>query len=413
MSFSRELQHEASHTYEVRETFQEATRLNLIAPARKEDILAYSKYFSVPKTREVDRAIFNGKRFSTLCRIPPKVNLPTYREILRRMEELAILANGNVYCVTGDWRNEFHALSFVGQKAEKKSRSASDYFGLAIKMGKAIEFYKWMGAPMGFSWSLALAQACAWTMLTATVEGDKAYFDNDVFQDALPTVMPIQADGVVKGYVCVYYDNYLGMTVSEEIAKQLDRRWRRVEAPIDRGGFNMKIKEGSHRIIGPQDKRHPTRCLEYLGIQICITGGDHRPWSVRWCSTESKIKQYCEAGTPFTTAREFEPNRERRKRARIDDTVPTEVARRQVRRRRTATTSSTSRPYTIGASPRCLSLDRAMSIAFFHRWKRRTRWLGWPSEPHGPNILFINASRDDVTLRRWDRSSARFSCEGT
>lgn len=148
----------------------------------------------MPKNRTVDRAIFSGKRLSLACRLPYNENLVSYRELFRRLEEVANAGNGNVWAVTGDFRNYFHQLSYdsdeVGRKKDRDHSGEKDtarFFGLACNMGAmGIQFFKWLGVPMGHSWSPALAQACAWTVLTAARAGETNFFRPADFEHAMP-----------------------------------------------------------------------------------------------------------------------------------------------------------------------------------------------------------------------------------
>ena len=280
--------------------FQKLLTWGLIKECGKEELLFFSRYFSVAKTRDVDRAIFNGKRLSATCALPPKVNLPTYKEIFRRIEDLANGNNGKVWAVTGDLRNCFHTYSYDFADA---SGQTARFFGMCWKVGDSLKFAKWMGLPMGHSWSPAIAQACGWAMLTATNAGDSRFFRDCHFSDALPSLVPMyrsgDVSGAIIGWITIYYDNYLCVTNDHNAAGEMSRRWEK-DMPRD---FKVVIKPNTHKLFTWHDMQSSDKCLEYLGVSIGIaprrrTTGEAsvRGWKVRWRLAPNKIQQYKTAG---------------------------------------------------------------------------------------------------------------------
>ena len=110
----------------------------------------------MPKNRTVDRAIFSGKRLSLACRLPYNENLVSYRELFRRLEEVANAGNGNVWAVTGDFRTYFHQLSYDSDKVRRKKdrdysgeRDTARFFGLACNIHSSSNGWAFRWATVG------------------------------------------------------------------------------------------------------------------------------------------------------------------------------------------------------------------------------------------------------------------------
>lgn len=88
----------------------------LIPTCPIEEVKSFSTYFSVEKNcagKEEgisvhDRAIFNGKKLSVGCKIPPLVNLPDMCEVLQRIANLSRPDGVSIIC--GDLRHWFHQI---------------------------------------------------------------------------------------------------------------------------------------------------------------------------------------------------------------------------------------------------------------------------------------------------------------
>lgn len=173
----------------------------------------YSSYFTVPKNSQCDRAIFNGKRVSTLFSRPAPVNLPMAKDILKRLS----LMPPKKYIITGDFRHWFHQI--------RVKRALSMFFGVAC----AGLTYEWTTLPMGWSWSPFVAQSFAWVVLLQGLG-----FSRDILDDPqLPAFALLPC-----GFVTVYYDNFLFATSDEEEARRILRN-----LASNVRSFNVCLKE--------------------------------------------------------------------------------------------------------------------------------------------------------------------------
>lgn len=233
---------------EYEEHFRQLLEFGLIELAKHAHVRFWSGYFAVPKKGGEARAIYNGGRMSRRCRVPPPVHLITARQLLRRMRS-HLGAGHRFEVVTGDFRHWFHQI--------KSPRELRRLFGLNMRG----THYMWRCLPMGWSWSPAVAQAFAWAVLLARKPDEEALFDERAFQDGhhMPSVVPT-IDG--RGFLVVYYDNFLLVTACAETADKFYARMQRVEAD-----YGVAIKQdGSFKRI-----KHEEFCdegLEYLGFRF-------------------------------------------------------------------------------------------------------------------------------------------------
>lgn len=223
-----------------------------------EEVSFFSSYFSVLKDLATSRAIFNGRALSESWRTPPPVNIP---DICSVIQKFTSTATTRTYCVTGDLRHWFHQISI--------SAELSKYMALFISGpgggkpgGRA---YKYRVLPMGFSYSPWLAQSLSWLLLSHRFDRESVLIDESLLRHAgcLPTFLPVLYKGRECGWATVYYDNYLVVVDNEEAAVALSNRIVR-----NAQYFNIKIKEGTHKIVTPSD----LGCcgLEYLGIRYKV-----------------------------------------------------------------------------------------------------------------------------------------------
>lgn len=98
----------------------------------------YSGYFAVPKSKVTSRSIFNGRRLSRACPIPPPVNLMGVNEVVSKLKD-HLHIHGRMNVVVGDFRHWFHQLP----APEHLQR----LFGLRTKTQQ----YTWRCLPMGWS----------------------------------------------------------------------------------------------------------------------------------------------------------------------------------------------------------------------------------------------------------------------
>jgi hypothetical protein len=174
--------------------FHTMVRAGLIRPVeshhRRVAIKYISTYFSVPKTKEVARSVFNGKRLSKLFRRPPPVNIPEVRQTTRRLVELGRRASSRrrLQGFTADIRHWFHQIPV--------EEEVSRYFGVC--MGE--DWFEWRALPMGWSYSPFICQCMAWT---AILHIDNPSSNEDGLMKARQSLRGEQSP---PQYVTLYYD---------------------------------------------------------------------------------------------------------------------------------------------------------------------------------------------------------------
>jgi len=219
----------------------------IIELALAEHVSCFSTYFSVPKNKTSERSIFNGKSLSKGHNAPPPVNIPDIPRVIREMAEWA--KRGRISAVVGDFRHFFHQLEMAPDVRR--------FFGVAI----AERVYRWCSVPMGWSWSPVIAQACAWTVLSHYEETEQRLVDDTGLKgDNLPIFLPLlNKSGVECGFVTVYYDNYLAVSICPDTSQAMSRRILR-----NANLFNIRIK--LHEIVS--EKHMLKRNLKYLGCEF-------------------------------------------------------------------------------------------------------------------------------------------------
>jgi hypothetical protein len=213
----------------------------------------WSSFFCVPKTDETSRCIFNGKKLSTKCRIPPNVNLLTQPEILRMVQRMMKQGKA-MYFVECDLRHWFHQIP-VHENLMK-------YFGLKLgQKPSPDEWYVWRCLPMGWSWSPVIAQAASWITLMWCCE--------KTLGDCKFKLEPLRKPGVgLPRYLetpsgrtraVVYYDNVLVFGTHKAEADMLAKTLKtNVES------LNVEIKGGQDGIRRTIDE------FTYLGMEVKI-----------------------------------------------------------------------------------------------------------------------------------------------
>jgi hypothetical protein len=253
--------------------FDDLAQWKLLEETAPEDIRYFNTYFGVPKSEEVDRAIFNGKNLSKLCPTPPPVNLA---DITRIIEEIGTCnCHKGLWFVMGDIRHWFHQLPV--------SEALSRYFGLAL----GEKCFRWTCLPMGWSYSPAIAQAAAWTMLAHREDEEPAYIFIDGLENS-PAFLPLfNSSSRRVGTVFLYYDNYLVVSECPATAQAMHIRIMR-NARL----FSIILKE--HALIPRSALLGPTPPV-FLGMEISLDykrGRDASPTHrLRWRPKPRKIEQ--------------------------------------------------------------------------------------------------------------------------
>lgn len=129
-----------------------------------------SSYFAVLKARRLARAIFNGRRLSSLTRAPPPVNLPSLKDYVPMVTQF-LNDHPRVYVCGGDLRHWFHQLMLGSDWAP--------YFGLSMDG----DFFTWQTVPMGWSFSPFIAQSATLMLLCGRHATGRDLFCLDELKD--------------------------------------------------------------------------------------------------------------------------------------------------------------------------------------------------------------------------------------
>ena len=258
-----------------RDQLQALCDFNITKKATAETVLYCSSYFSVPKQGIYDRAIFNGKCLSDLFDTPPTMNIP---DIPRLIEEVnAECGDRGASFVSGDFRHWFHQLPLE----EKLQR----YFGLAYREtdGKiaVTTCLLWTTLPMGWSWSPAIAQAAAWTVLAHVEDNQHKYIRLKGLRQPPMFTKLYNRQGCAVGFVTVYIDNYLVVSRCPVTAQGMSDR---IIANCAKTCFNVEVKEhklwsrsslilheeveNDSRDVAPKPKSAQNGNFHFLGIEM-------------------------------------------------------------------------------------------------------------------------------------------------
>ena len=273
----RSLAYTAEYYREHWITLEEATILKKV---NTESIKYFSKYFSVPKNNLVDRSIFNGKRLSQLFQNPDPVNTLDAPRLLDKIQEWNRRSEGKIFAISGDLRHWFHQI--------RLNVSIQPFFGLHLKNDPVNTSYQWTCLPMGWTWSPFIAQSLAYSFLTYYEEGEESFFDLTGLTDpCLPKFLPlIDREGKERGFLTVYYDNYIVISEDEQLAHRFQER---IHLNSSHQRCNVKIKAGSESFCTPTTLagNNPDEWLTHLGVTIRLdpTTGD-----LRWRIDRKKIE---------------------------------------------------------------------------------------------------------------------------
>ncbi len=211
-----------------------------------------STYFEVPKSASETRAIFNGKALSEASPTPPPVNLADTRRFVERLKKYLCHRRkdgklNKVHIWMGDFRHWFHQLGMHPSRWKWFSVKCEEHLS-----------YLWRVLPMGWSWSPAIAQAVAWSVLIAHTDAEK-FLNLTPFKDRtarLPTFIETREGG----FITVYYDNFFVISPTEAerdgIAAMCSKNFH---------DFGAVVKESAMRTVNHADFMSPGG-FEYLGI---------------------------------------------------------------------------------------------------------------------------------------------------
>ena len=264
-------------------------------------IAMFCALFTVAKSTQTLRLIFDGRELNALCNRPPPVCLPSIVDVLETAEHTRII-------IAGDLRHWFHQLSVPDQVKRF----------LGVKCNKRI--YKYQTLPMGLSWSPWLAQTVSLILLTHAEKGSKRFFDMSwTSGERLPTKVAVLKEGVTVGFACIVYDNFgIFLNIDDEKfakeiadrlianARHFDIQWKELQLFTPRASmllveticetrkkcpeavdstetFDVKVArtiERKNRRWGPYEM--PT----FLGVEVDIS--EER---IRWRHTTKRIEK--------------------------------------------------------------------------------------------------------------------------
>ena len=270
-----------------------------------------AKYFAVPKTEDLSRAIFNGLELSRRCTLPFKVNLPDLSIVLQQIAEMCAPQAGEsprrVYLVTGDIRHWFHQIPVP--------QEIGVFFGLHL----GTLYYLYRVLPMGWSWSPHIAQCIAMGLVLVALS--RCGVDITAYANLTtppPFVVVRDKKGRLEGIVCVWYDNIALFTTNENLSKAFFRRhvavmhshhvimkhwrlhtWQDLQCSnLDRAELNLAVNLPPDSTESPQD---PDALPIYLGMMFGMDGHTlqwkHHPVKVhKWKSLITTLGQgWCSA----------------------------------------------------------------------------------------------------------------------
>ncbi len=269
-----------------------------------------STYFAVPKTEELDRAIFNGKTLSSRFTTPDPVNIPDIPRVIEEINKIVGADEKGAHFLCGDLRHWFHQIPLLDQ--------IRSWFGLAtsaIAFGpflqeqmnqehRIIETFVHNTLPMGWSYSPLIAQSAAWTLLAHHTDQEPAYIS---LKDMTTPPMFVElhsAEGVKVGLATVYYDNYIVVSKCWDTIEAMSRRITR-NADV----FNITIKEHSlfhkKKLVRNNAQKKPP--CTFLGIDfqlVAKAGSDCRQiHHLQWRVTEKDLPVIC----PIEKEKTFSP----------------------------------------------------------------------------------------------------------
>ena len=237
-------------------------RWKVTVPCPMEQIRFFVSYFAVAKNDTMARSIVNAKRFSTMCKVPPPVNIPCITDVLKRLNAAAATPMWIVY---GDIRHFFHAIPI--------GASIGNFFGILLKQ----QAYRWSRLPMGWSHSPVTAQAIAWLLISFRFEHEESMLDETVFRGAqLPTFVQLGR----YGWCCITYDNYVCVVNDVTIASSFHVRIAR-----NANYFGLQLKE--HDMRTSRRMRESDEPVILLGVQVCTI---KRRFGIRWRVNPKKLK---------------------------------------------------------------------------------------------------------------------------
>ena len=245
----------------------------ILVPVAKALVLGVCSYFAVAKGTEYARAIFNGRRFSARCKVPPSTNLPDVVTLLQALSRLP----GRMTFVEGDIRHFFHQL--------KLHQEISRFF--CVRQHGT--FWRWSTLPMGWSWSPFIAQSISMGMIIEVLEN--CGVSMELYKNLNQPPALIEVPDVLVA--AVWYDNILLATTNANLGLKFYQKFRTM---VDARHFNLTMKEWNlhHPRSLTEGSTHPV----YLGLEFSSRptkrqrSEDDKVNVLHWRHTEKRITTF-------------------------------------------------------------------------------------------------------------------------
>jgi hypothetical protein len=259
-------------------------KYTVIAETQPYGILFSSGYFAVRKAMsDVSRAIFNGARLNSYFKPPPPVNLLPIDRLLHEAADI-VARTGKPHVFVSDIRHCFHQY--------RVDEVQSKTFGLRMEDGR---WFRWLGLPMGWSYSPRIAQCLAWEVLLrpcgATAQ-DLGLRSEDLARilegENPPSFLGLYKGDVRVGLVTVLYDNLFILSTERRLVERWQTQWA---TNAKHFGVTLKVMKMTDECNVRSPRFTP---VEHFGLQFgaqkCITAPSG--WQLVWRHAPEKIEKW-------------------------------------------------------------------------------------------------------------------------
>ena len=266
--------------------------------------IVFCPIFLISKGSGVARFIFDGRRLNEAAAPPPPVALPNMQDLLKRLT-MNEASNQHSF-ILFDYRHWFHQLILPPDVVDKLGVKLRD------PVSKKMRYFAYQTLPMGFSWSPAIAEACAWTTVLHRLDHEQALFKWDAACERIPSFVPC-IDGEEKeiGFCTVMYDNIIialndgDVKTARKYAQRMMSNCKNFGVVIKEGAMFIPKEKGMDRyaLIDECEPVKPKRARSGVVLPTdeelpCILGVEFessKEFPLRWRHTEKRVtaaKQY-------------------------------------------------------------------------------------------------------------------------
>jgi hypothetical protein len=246
--------------------FQQLEEARVLQQSKRRELRFHWLFFTILKSIECSRAIFNGKHLAKFWSRPRPVGLPTIPDLLKALSRFR-----RPFIYQRDYRHWFYQIPL--------SNHHFDYFG--INFSSTMRYFMKV-LPMGWSWSPFIAQSIASFIAAQAMM--------DVFGEAfrMPTSEEIppwyeHTEGTTLSMVIVWYDNFCILSDDPTIAARIIRA---VDAMSAKFGAIYKTKKGEDLMVVQEAS------TIFLGIELEWVA--NRLW---WSFPEEKRREWYDLST--------------------------------------------------------------------------------------------------------------------